>query len=401
MKKIGIFSHDIPPSKNGHSLVIERLFDDYKDNAIVFTEECDTSFFKNVIGVGAKDNKKKTYLIRKNDSVHRCYNAFIGKYKYDAAIKQFEAYLDKNEVDVLIVFSGEIFYPEICRRIAEEYNIPFYFYMLDDYEDQWLNDVDSFIAKDTMYNIAKSDLFAGFIVTNEVMKEKYDLKYSNLKTFIVRNPMPDLTMDEDECLYDYPKKCERLLNEYNIVYTGSIYDAHFDAFETLICAVELYNSNFSKNIYIDIYTGQKKSYINNNVKNFNSKFIRVHDIIEDNKELLDIQKSATLLYLPLGLHTKYPKIINTSSPGKLGEYLVSGVPILARVPNDSYISKCLGDYMNVSCCDKQGAEELYFNLCDIMMGKYDDIKIFAAFEYGMNEFGVDVNKERLRKILER
>ena len=79
MKKIGIFSHDIPPSKNGHSLVIERLFDDYKDNAIVFTEECDTSFFKNVIGVGAKDNKKKTYLIRKNDSVHRCYNAFIGK----------------------------------------------------------------------------------------------------------------------------------------------------------------------------------------------------------------------------------------------------------------------------------------------------------------------------------
>ena len=400
MKSLGIFSHVIPPIRNGHSLVIERLFDDYCDNSILFTDGCDNSFFKNVVSVGGTKNKKMIYVLQKNNYIYKMYNIFIKKYRYFDAIKKVEDYLNNNKVDLLISFSGELFYPDICRKISEKYNIPFYFYMLDDYEEQWLNKVDKDISKSIMGKIVNSTMFSGFIVTNEVIFEKYNRKYTGTVAYMIRNPMPELNIDcYDEYLSEYINQNDNL-KDLSIVYTGSIYDAHFDAFETLISAIDLYNSNFGKSLYLNIYTGQNKYYLNHNIKNLDNKCVKLHGIINNNKELMDVQKNATILFLPLGLHTKYPEIIKTSSPGKLGEYLISGIPVLARVPKDSYISKYLNEYMCISSCDKAGVEDMYFKICNIMIGKYKDRMICRAFKYGISEFSIDVNKDRLKRILE-
>ncbi len=51
-----------------------------------------------------------------------------------------------------------------------------------------------------------------------------------------------------------------------------------------------------------------------------------------------MQRKADILFLPLGFDTPIPEVIRTASPGKMGEYLASGRPILVHAPADSFVS---------------------------------------------------------------
>src|SRR5262249_23312884 len=53
---------------------------------------------------------------------------------------------------------------------------------------------------------------------------------------------------------------------------------------------------------------------------------------------LELQRRADILFLPLAFHSPYPHIIRTSAPGKMGELLTSGRPILVHAPADSFVS---------------------------------------------------------------
>nr|MBA3242661.1 glycosyltransferase [Acidobacteriota bacterium] len=50
-----------------------------------------------------------------------------------------------------------------------------------------------------------------------------------------------------------------------------------------------------------------------------------------------IQRRADLLFLPLAFKSPYPELVRTSAPGKLGEYLAAGRPVLAHAPPDSFV----------------------------------------------------------------
>jgi glycosyltransferase involved in cell wall biosynthesis len=51
-----------------------------------------------------------------------------------------------------------------------------------------------------------------------------------------------------------------------------------------------------------------------------------------------MQHHAHILFLPFSFNAPIPEVIQTSAPGIMGEYLTSGVPILAHVPPDTFIS---------------------------------------------------------------
>lgn len=57
-----------------------------------------------------------------------------------------------------------------------------------------------------------------------------------------------------------------------------------------------------------------------------------------NDRMPGIQRRADLLFLPLAFASEYPDIIRTSAPGKIGEYLASGTPVLVHAPKDSFVS---------------------------------------------------------------
>jgi glycosyltransferase involved in cell wall biosynthesis len=55
-------------------------------------------------------------------------------------------------------------------------------------------------------------------------------------------------------------------------------------------------------------------------------------------DVLKVQREADILFLPLAFNSPIPETVKTSAPGKMGEYLASGRPILAHAPADSFVS---------------------------------------------------------------
>lgn len=74
------------------------------------------------------------------------------------------------------------------------------------------------------------------------------------------------------------------------------------------------------------------------IKDVKEQNIIVKSLSRD--EVLVEQKRSDVLFLPMFLRANCAKeVLETASPSKLGEYLISGVPILVFAPHDSYISE--------------------------------------------------------------
>jgi len=74
------------------------------------------------------------------------------------------------------------------------------------------------------------------------------------------------------------------------------------------------------------------------VKDIKEKNIVVKSLSRD-KAIIE-QKQSDVLFLPMFLRANCAKeVLETASPSKLGEYLISGVPILVFAPHYSYISE--------------------------------------------------------------
>ena len=119
--------------------------------------------------------------------------------------------------------------------------------------------------------------------------------------------------------------------EKTIVYTGAVYEAHYSAFRNLIAAIDTAGIPGLK---LHIYTSQSETRLAmNGIKGP----VVIHRNLP-NDRMPDIQRRADLLFLPLAFASEYPDIIRTSAPGKIGEYLASGIPVLVHAPRESFVS---------------------------------------------------------------
>jgi glycosyltransferase involved in cell wall biosynthesis len=55
-------------------------------------------------------------------------------------------------------------------------------------------------------------------------------------------------------------------------------------------------------------------------------------------DIAPVQRQADILFLPLAFNSPIAEVIRTSAPGKTGEYLSVGKPILVHAPEDTFIS---------------------------------------------------------------
>ena len=167
---------------------------------------------------------------------------------------------------------------------------------------------------------------AAIIVTNEFMGEEYRRLYG-VESTIVRNPCRAHDFAQlDAVPSALPKET------FNIVYTGAITPSHYDAFRNLLAAVARLNR---ADVAVHVFTSQLPIILRNAGIKVTS--FQLHGHI-DHAVVAAIQRQADLLFLALAFESPIPETIRTSSPGKLGEYLSVGRPILVHAPRDSFLS---------------------------------------------------------------
>jgi glycosyltransferase involved in cell wall biosynthesis len=115
-----------------------------------------------------------------------------------------------------------------------------------------------------------------------------------------------------------------------IAYTGSVYWAQVDAIRNLVDALLTL-----PDARLELVTEQSES----DLRRMKVVRGRVRVRRSTPREASDVQRYADLLFLPLSFGNQAPHVIRTAAPGKMGEYLVSGVPVLVHAPADSYVSR--------------------------------------------------------------
>lgn len=217
--------------------------------------------------------------------------------------------------DLLDVPSGFI-----ASRLA---GVPFYLYLFDTYSHMWLKPQTQFIGRRVEPMIVKRA--HAIITTNESVSELLRSRYG-VDSTVIHNPC-DLAAYEN-----LPRRAsEGDGGEINIVYTGAVYEAHYEPLRNMVAAIELLGR---PEIKLHIYTAFSPSVLA-------EKGIRGPVVIHEHQPISampGIQSQSKVLFLPFAFNSPYPELIKISSPSKMGEFLAARRPILVHAPPDSFIS---------------------------------------------------------------
>ena len=252
-------------------------------------------------------------------TIGRVINALLQFYHRPKFVKRV---IEQEKCKALLACSGDIASIPVSYFVARRLGIPFYAYMFDDYMYQWDHFLPRRFAQLVERIIMKRT--AGVIVPNEFLAEEYRRRYQAECT-VIHNPHGD--SDASETFHDWPSH----KNEIRIVYTGAIYSAHYDSFRNLLSALRQLDR---PEVRLHVYTAQPREDLE---REEIRGAIECHSHLAPS-EICEVQRQADILFLPLAFDSRIPETIRTSAPGKMGEYLASGRPILVHAPPDSFVS---------------------------------------------------------------
>lgn len=322
--KLALLSHVLPPSPSGQAMVIYRLLkafpteryclisrENYESNECEGSPKLTTKYY----------NLKTVFMsIPKCSKLSITINSIWGIYR---RARQIEKIMNKEKSELLIACTGDLYDMPAAYLASKWTGIPLVNYIFDDYAYQWTGFYRS-ISKRLEPFILKHA--RGIIVPNEYMQKEYLQRYG-ISSTVIHNSCQMPNLDELD-------KADRIFNnhEINIVYTGAIYHAHYDAFRNLIAAIKLMERD---DVKLHLYTAQPESELKHN--EISGHMVVYHPHINQS-EVPKVLRQADILFLPLAFDSPIPEVIKTSAPGKTGEYLSVGRPVLVHAPHDSFVS---------------------------------------------------------------
>ena len=139
---------------------------------------------------------------------------------------------------------------------------------------------------------------------------------------------------------------------YNILYTGRIYWPQIRSLKNLIKAIEEIKDI---DINLKIYCPNPKDYLEK-LGIVETEKIKIFSAPP--QKMPQIQTQADILFLPLSWHTKSQKIIDTATPGKLTDYLITNRPILIHAPSSTFLAQYAKENNFALVVDEEDIEKL-------------------------------------------
>jgi glycosyltransferase involved in cell wall biosynthesis len=357
--KIALVSCALPPSASGQAVVLYRLLrnlnsDDYclissdKERGLVepTTDEARLPARLYPLQPPEIQIKRKPWF-----SPRYLYLGVNFVLKVLHRARRIRTILKLEKCDAVVGCSGDLYDLPASFLAARSLGLPFYAYAFDFYSFQCK------VAYPTAYKVTRRlerhilRRAAGVIVPNEFLRQEYRRAYQ-IDPIVIHNPVDtpgsatsgpktagSTATKRGSLLQRIKSQAARLASfgrsaasrETRLVYTGSVYDAQYDAFRNLVEALKIHGD---PKVRLHIYTSQSASRL------VDAGIVGpvVHHPRVSLLESLEVQRTADILFLPLAFDSPYQEIINTSAPGKLGEYLASGRPVLAHAPAGSFLA---------------------------------------------------------------
>lgn len=381
--KFAFVSQALPPSWSGQSTVIYRVLRDLDPS-------CYCLITQDYGDARAHREKKegrlpgKYFYIPRRHAIPRAWRFdFVRRLNIRMRAKQIEKIIRREHCEAVVACPGDFFDLPATMYASQATGVAFYPYMLDYYSQQSIGFKSAIEARRLEAEIMKNA--TGIIVPNEFMGEEARTRYGVRSVTVVRNPC-------DVAAYEALPAPEPN-TEFKIVYTGSIYNAHFDAFRNLMSAIAKLGR---PEVRIHLYTNQSREELE---RNGISGSVIIHGALQASA-IPRIQKGADLLFLPLAFNSPFPELIRTSAPGKTGEYLAAGRPILVHAPSDSFLAWYFNRHECGLVVDQSDPEKLAEAINSLLTDSFLRHKLEAnALERARSEFSIDASSAAFSRLL--
>jgi glycosyltransferase involved in cell wall biosynthesis len=334
--KMGIVSSVLPPSWSGQSVVLYRLLSriDPAQYALISRQR----YPRNETGEQCLPFLPVTYHVA--DAMATLIHAGrfrFGRFGLDWGVtrrgRQIHSIIRREKIDAVIACSGDVLDIPASWRAARLRGIPLYLYLFDDYELQWWFSLPLREFAGRWLRKIAADV-ACAICPCEPLAER--MRSLGLQTAIIRNPC------EEDAIEPVDASCEPTRGlSYRIVFTGAVYALNLDAFSNLVSALEATEHS----VELHLYTAQSEGELRHH--GVVSDKLHVHPHVPPQEAQL-LQKQADILFLPFTFDPSFEDLVRTSATGKLADYLASGRPILAHVPETSYVA----GFLKTHACGK-------------------------------------------------
>jgi glycosyltransferase involved in cell wall biosynthesis len=383
--KFAFVSEVLPPSWSGQSVVIYRLLKNLNpDDYCLITQD---------YGQGRKHREKKEgrlpgkyYYIPRRYVIPKGWRFNSVRWiNIKLRARQIARIVRRENCTAIVACPGNFFDLPASFYASRMTGVPFYPYMLDYYSQQSVGYSSEASARRLEPLMMKGA--TAVIVPNEFMGEELRQRYG-VESVVIRNPCE---VSKYEKLP--PPRMIDSNGEVKIIYTGSIYAAHYDAFRNLVAAIKQLDKWSMK---LHLYTNEPPEELEKN--GIHGPI--VHHGPKELSMIPSIQRGADMLFLPLAFNSPFPALVRTSAPGKLGEYLAAERPILVHVPKDSFLAWYFRQHACGLVVDENDPSKLAEGLEHILADTELQQKLSAnAWERAKAEFSVHASQSAFARFM--
>jgi len=324
--KLALVSHVLPPSWSGQAMVLYRLLRilDPECYCLISRQNYDSEIYR-----GDSPSMLKAFYYHLPGELRIGWLSRFGLFAIESWLKtvqrarRISRILKREQSNAVVACSGDLYDLPAAYLASRWMGVRYYAYLFDDYTYQWTAPLHRTFAQ--RWERVFVERAARIIVPNEFLCKEYENRYG-IKPIVVHNPY-----EESETGQTIERPWPAHGGEIKVVYTGAIYHAHYDAFQNMLMAIREMRR---PEIKLHLYTAQSTSDLEQ--QNINGPVV-VHSHLPS-REIAHVQQDADVLFLALAFRSVIPEVIRTSAPGKMGEYLASGRPILVHAPSDSFLS---------------------------------------------------------------
>jgi len=342
---VAVVSHTLSPDLNGQAVVLGRLFEGTPPLVRLSSDR----FWRPQAIPGVIDERVATpWAIRKLRKLRFMEGTVFRMHVRHRARGIERALVQHRCSSVVACTGGDLVDVPAAIVAAERAGVPCVLHYFDDYRSQWKIPNPAWSTRWMERNGASIEAevlskASGVVVPNELLKSDLAERTSSPIT-IIRNPVQ---LDLYETLRgSLPAREYNPLRCWSIAYTGSIYEAQLDAVRNCARGLDVLRGR-GIDVRLHLYTAQSEASLQ---AQGIPDSVHVHPTVKP-LDASRVQCEADILLLPLAFVTRYPELIRTSAPGKLGEYLASGRPILVHAPTESFLSRFARDQRWGMVCD--------------------------------------------------
>jgi glycosyltransferase involved in cell wall biosynthesis len=389
--KFALISETLPPSQTGQAMVLHRLLEGFDPDEYCLMSRYNWAEYPGP--TAAPRLPAPYYEVPPRRELTRGYRYGLSHPRQHINLvtgiftraKQIEEIVKSEKCDVVVACTGDPTDLPAGYLASRRAGVPFYAYIFDHFSyREWMIPARRFWAKRLEPMLMRGA--TGVIATNETLRDELRKQYG-VEAAVIHNSFDSSAY---ESLADIPPAPPN--GEVKIVYTGDIYDAHYDAFRNLITAI-----NKLGGIRLHLYTPRTLDELAD--LDIRGAVTR-HDYLPPS-EVPGIQREADLLFLPLAFDSPYPDLVRTSATTKLGEYLATSRPVLVHAPPDSFVARYVKEHRCGVLVDRSDpaalAEAIEAVLADAELRS--DLS-GRARERARADFSISVARRKFREFIE-